>query len=257
VSTVTATHGTAQSTGAGLGRYALWHLRDYLRDKGVATLITLAMLGYLNSVPVSRARSAGVSGALLDQVADQAFVSWLGSLGILGVLFATNGIVADDRRHGYYRLLFAKPVSVVQFYAQKFAAYGVGFVLVAALLLCVYNVVIERFFPVVLLPTLALVYVALGGIGFLLSAAWRFDWLSLATVLLGSRIVWELFGASGGVPGLLIRALPPVHLADGVYGAIRAGAPVPTGDVVWLVGYGVACFIAGLAVVRRRPLATQ
>jgi hypothetical protein len=242
---------------ARLVRYALWHLRDYLRDKGVATLITLCLIGYLNFLSIIRARSSGVAADLLDRASDQAFVSWLGSLGILGVLFATNGIVADDRRHGYYRLLFAKPVSVVHFYAQKFAVYGIGFVVVAALLLCVYNVVVESFFPATLLPVLGLVYVALGGIGFLLSAAWRFDWLSLATVLLGSRILWELFGEDRGVPGVLVRALPPVHLADAVYAAIRSGTALPVGDLVWLVAYGAACFIAGLMVVRRRPLAMQ
>lgn len=240
-----------------LSGYALWHLWDYLREKGVATLITLCLLGYLNNLTIARARSSGLSGTLLAQVADQAFVSWLGSLGILGVLFATNGIVADDRRHGYYRLLFAKPVSVVQFYAQKFVAYGVGFMLVSALLLGGYNAVIERFFPPMLLPLLALVYVALGGIGFLLSAVWRFDWLSLATVLLGSRVVWELFGRDPGLPGVLVRVLPPVHLLDGVYGAVRTGADLPVNGLVWVAAYGVACFVAGLVVVRRRPLAVQ
>jgi hypothetical protein len=248
-------HGTARR--ARLARYALWHLRDYLRDKGVATLITLCLIGYLNFLSISRARSAGVAADLLGRASDQAFVSWLASLAILGVLFATNGIVADDRRHGYYRLLFAKPVSVVQFYAQKFAAYGVGFVVVAALLLCMYNVVVESFFPAAIVPVLALIYVAFGGIGFLLSAAWRFDWLSLATVLLGSRVLWELFGDDRGAPGVLVRALPPVHLADGVYAAIREGRELPLVDLGWLVAYGVACFVAGLVVLRRRPLATQ
>ncbi|MFN2566071.1 MAG: hypothetical protein ABR499_13830 [Gemmatimonadaceae bacterium] len=242
---------------ARLGRYTLWHLRDYLREKGVATLVTLCLLGYLNYLSISRARALGAGENLLDQVADRAFVNWLGSLGILGVLFATNGIVADDRRHGYYRLLFAKPVSVVQFYAHKFAAYGVGFMIVAALLLGIYNVAVERFFPAALLPTLGLVYVALGGIGFLLSAAWRFDWLSLATVLLGSRVVWELFGDGAGPAGVLVRLLPPVHRVDGVYAAVRAGETLPVGDLMWLAAYGVACFIAGLVVVRWRPLAAQ
>jgi ABC-type transport system involved in multi-copper enzyme maturation permease subunit len=241
---------------ARLSRYALWHLRDYLRDKGIATLITLGLVGYLTQIPIMRARSAGFGGDLMEQIADQAFVSALKFLGFVGVLFATNGIVADDRRHGYYRLLFAKPVSVVAYYAQKWAVYGAGFLIVAAVLLGIYGATVEPFFPGTFLPTFALIYVALGGIGFLLSAAWRFDWLSLAAVLGLSDILWLLFGDDPGLPGSLVRLLPPVHLLDGIYRAVREGSGLPVSDVVWVGAYGLACFVAGLAVIRRRPLGT-
>jgi ABC-type transport system involved in multi-copper enzyme maturation permease subunit len=242
---------------ARLGRYALWHLRDYLRDKGIATLITLGLVGYLTQIPIMRARAAGFGGDLMEQIADQAFISGLKFLGFVGVLFATNGIVADDRRHGYYRLLFAKPVSVAAYYAQKWAVYGVGFLIVAALLLGLYGATVEPFFPATFLPTIALIYVALGGIGFLLSAVWRFDWLSLAAVLGLSDVLWLLFKDDPGLPSSLVKLLPPVHLLDGVYTAVREGGGVGVNDVVWLGGYGIACFVAGLAVVRRRSLGTQ
>jgi hypothetical protein len=242
------------SARARLGRYALWHLRDYLRDKGIATLITLGLVGYLTQIPIMRARAQGFGGALMEQVADQAFISALKFLGFVGVLFATNGIVADDRRHGYYRLLFAKPVSVVEYYAQKWAMYGVGFLLVASILLGIHGATVEPFFPATFLPTFALIYIALGGIGFLLSAAWRFDWLSLAAVLGISDMLWLLFGEDQGLVGALVHVLPPVHLLDGVYTAVRHNSAVDVSDVLWLGGYGLACFVAGLVVVRRRPL---
>jgi hypothetical protein len=250
-------------TGAGsptrprLGRYAVWHLRDYLREKGVATLITLGLVGYLTQIPIMRARAGGFSGELMEQIADQAFVSGLKFLGFVGVLFATNGIVADDRRHGYYRLLFAKPVSVVNYYAHKWAVYGAGYLIVCALLLALYGLTVETFFPIAFVPTFALIYLALGGIGFLLSAIWRFDWLSLAAVLGLSDVLWLLFREDPGLPGALVRLLPPVHRLDGVYQAVRAGAGMPVDDLVWLAGYGLACFVAGLAVVRRRSLGTN
>jgi hypothetical protein len=242
---------------ARLGRYSIWHLSDYLRDKGVATLVTICLIGFLGLLSISGARALGASTNLVEHAVDQAVISTLGWLSILGALFATNGIVADDRKHGYYRLLFAKPVSVVGYYAHKFAAYGVGLVIVAAVVIGVYNVAVERFFPALLLPTIALLYVALGGIGFLLSAAWRFDWLSLTTVLVASDVLWRLFGHDAGWRGTLVHALPPIHLLDGVYGAVRGGRPLPVGDLVWLVAYGALCLIAGLIVVRRRPLAAH
>jgi ABC-type transport system involved in multi-copper enzyme maturation permease subunit len=246
---------TPSAPRARLARYALWHLRDYLRDKGIATLITLGLVGYLAYIPIMRARAQGLGGALLDQITDQAFISALKFLGFVGVLFATNGIVADDRRYGYYRLLFAKPVSTVVYYAQKWAVYGVGLLIVAGLLLGIHGAAVEPFFPLSFLPTFALIYVALGGIGFLLSAAWRFDWLSLAAVLGLSDILWMLFRDEPGLAGSLVHLLPPVHLLDGVYRAVREGGTAEARDIAWLAGYGLACFLAGLAVIRRRPLA--
>lgn len=242
---------------ARLGRYSIWHLRDYLRDKGIATLITICLLGFLSQLSIRGARAFGTSGNALDQIVDQAVASTLGWLSILGALFASNGIVADDRKYGYYRLLFAKPVNVVEYYAHKFAVYGVGFAIVAAVVIGIYNVAVERFFPALLLPTIALLYVALAGIGFLLSAAWRFDWLSLTTVLIVSDVLWRLFGNDTGWRGTFVHALPPIHLLDGIYVALRAGRPLPVGDVAWLVGYGVLCVMAGLIVVRRRQLAAH
>jgi hypothetical protein len=246
---------SAQPTRARLGRYGLWHLRDYLRDKGIATLITLGLVGYLTQIPIMRAREAGVGGELMAQAADQAFVSALKFLGFVGVLFATNGIVADDRRHGYFRLLFAKPVSIVAYYAQKWLVYGAGFLLVCGVLLAIHGATVEPFFPSTFLPAFALIYVALGGIGFLLSAAWRFDWLSLAAVLGLSDMMWLLFREDTGLVGTLIRLLPPVHRLEGLYQAVRVGEALPMTDVAWLGGYGALCFVAGLLVVRRRPLA--
>jgi hypothetical protein len=248
---------TAALPRARLASYALWHLRDYLREKGIATLITLGLVGYLTQIPIMRAREAGISSQMMTQIADDAFISALKFLGFVGVLFATNGIVADDRRHGYYRLLFAKPVSVVDYYAQKWVVYGAGFLIVCGLLLALYAATVERFFPPTFLPTFALIYVALGGIGFLLSAAWRFDWLSLAAVLGLSDVLWLLFNQRPGVAGSLVRLLPPVHLLDGMYRAVRAHDAVPLDDAVWLAGYGLGCFVAGLIVVRYRPLAGQ
>jgi len=242
---------------ARLARYAVWHLRDYLRDKGIATVITVTLIGYLNQVPLTRARDLGISGALSEQLADQAFVASMRYLAFLGVLFATNGLVADDRRYGYFRLLFAKPVDVVRYYVQKFVVYGAGLLLIAAALLGVYAAIVEPFFPATFLPAIALVYVALGGIGFLLSAAFRFDWLSLAAVIGASEVLWLLYRESAGWASSLLRLLPPVHLLDGVYQAVRAGESLPAGDLTWLVSYGLACFVIGLVVIRRRPLANN
>ena len=249
---------------ARLGRYALWQLRDYLWEKGIGTAIVMVFTGLLFIYPI---RGMGASPQLspdqLRSTVQGAFAELIGMLVLLGVLFATNGIVSDDRKHGYYRFLFAKPVTVPRFYAQKFVVYGVGFLIVSALLLALYNlgvrpIIGDRWImPRLLFPVLAVLFVSLGGIGFLMSSIWRVDWLSFITVYGVSKVLWVLFGTHTDWKGSFVKALPPVHLLDGIYVAIARERPLPVDDLRWLALYGTACFVIGLLVTRHRPLATS
>ena len=112
------------------GAYALWQLRDYVKDRAIPTLIVGTLSGYLGfeavakEFPLPRA-GARVSPALIAQYGsaeavhalrlsqfNYAFLtSILGAIVFVGALFAMNGIVANDRKMGFYRFLFAKPVT--------------------------------------------------------------------------------------------------------------------------------------------------
>lgn len=249
---------------ARLGRYALWQLRDYLWEKGIGTTIVMVFAGLLFLYPLKA--TAELSRMAPDQLlsaVQSTFAELLSMLMLLGVLFATNGLVSDDRKHGYFRFLFAKPVTVPRFYAQKFVVNGFGFLLVSALLLALYNfgfgpVLRDQWvWPRNLFPVLGLLFVSLGGIGFLMSSIWRVDWLSFITVYGVSKVLWMLFGAHTDWKGTLVKVLPPVHRLDGIYGAIAREQPLPVDDLRWLVLYGTACFVVGLLVTRHRPLATS
>jgi hypothetical protein len=177
----------------------------------------------------------------------------------LGTFFATNGIIANDRKLGYYRFLFAKPVSPPWYYALTFTVYGTGLLLVSGALMGLWSLTVRPMFPAELLLVVALMYVAYGGIGFLLSAAWRFDWLSLVTVLLVANVAWSVWGDSPGLTYYLLHLLPPVHKAASVYALIASDVarPVPWDAIWWLGGYGLVCFLLGMLVVRKRPLGTS
>jgi hypothetical protein len=114
-------------------------------------------------------------------------------------------------------------------------------------------------FPAELLLVVALMYVAYGGIGFLLSAAWRFDWLSLVTVLLVANVGWSVWGNSSGAKYYLLHLLPPVHKAASIYALVASDVvrPLPWDAIWWLGGYGLVCFLLGMLVVRKRPLGTS
>lgn len=250
--------------GSRMGPYAWWQLRDYLMDKGIATVVVLLFAGSLQFMGLK----AGLSGQALPPDAArslvvEAFSSLVGMLVLLGVLFATNGIVSEDRKLGYYRFLFAKPVGVPQFYAQKFAVNGIGFLLVALLLVLIFHVAAsqmllggawELVLPKALFPMLALLFLGLGGIGFLMSAVWRVDWLTFMTIYIVSTTLWQLFEEDAGWRGDAVRALPPLHRLSGIYAAVVRERPLPTDDVRWIVLYGLACFVIGLIVLRRREL---
>lgn len=243
---------------ARLGRYAFWQLRDYLFEKAIATLFVVSMgilIDYLAWRDL-RGRIDGAMAAEADGVLRAQFVGLLGALTLVGALFATNGIVSDDRKHGYYRFLFAKPASVVRFYAIKFATHGIGFLLVGAVFLGIYAAAFRPFLPASFFPALALLFLGIGGIGFLLSATWRVDWLSLIFVILVSGVVWDRLEH---VPGWrwLAHLFPPVHKLGDVYKAVAASTALPAGDLLWLAGYGLVCFLLGLVVLRVRPLATE
>ena len=98
-------------------------------------------------------------------------------------------------------------------------------------------------------------------IAFLLSAAARWDWLSLVAVSIAADVLWTRFGASVHPLAKLLYLLPPLHRAREVYArrrdadAVRRAVRDPWALLAWLVGYGALCYLAGLVVLRYRRLA--
>jgi ABC-type transport system involved in multi-copper enzyme maturation permease subunit len=189
--------------------------------------------------------------------------SMLGALIFLGALFAMNGIVANDRKQGFFRFLFAKPLTPARYYGQAFVVHCVGFMLVIVLLALLYGVIVWPVLSLQFVLVVGLMFVAYAGVAFLLSAAARWDWLSLVAGSVAATFLWTKFGASTHPLAKLLYLLPPLHRADEVYLAVSgtpvisaAGAPdVPWPLVLWFGGYGILCYIAGLVVLRFRRLA--
>jgi hypothetical protein len=243
--------------------YMTWMLRDYATNQGPSTGIVILLLGFLTVLPVMQgAATAGVRpqlGAIPLDVATRLMHAVIPPLVFIGTFFATNGIVANDRKLGYYRFLFAKPVSPPVYYAATFAAYGAGLLALTLVLMGVWAATVRPMFPVELLGVVLLMYMAYGGLGFLLSAAWRFDWISLVTVLVVANVGWTVWGNAEGLRHWILYLLPPVHRATDVYALVarESGRAAPWSSIAWLGGYGLACFALGMVVIRRRPLGTS
>jgi hypothetical protein len=237
-----------------LGKYALWQFRDFVIDRGVAILIVGFLWGYVLVAPF---RGAVGSQLKLNPSSTvwPLLITVASSIVSVSVLIAVNGMVSLDRKMGYYRFLFSKPVSVVAYYVQLYFVHMVGVIAAMLVLSGVLRTIVPDFSIVNFLLYTALIFVTMGGIGFFISVATRFDWVTLAAVWLGSRALREFYGAKPGLPGKLVQVLPPVHKLDAVASGLITNGNAATSDVLWLLGYGALFFALGLILLRQSSLA--
>lgn len=244
--------GTAMYRGR-LGRYSLWQFRDFWWERGIAIVLIGGLWGYVVLEPLRL--TMGPQWASPNSPAAGMTLQLASAVVSLAVLIAVNGIVSTDRKHGYYRFLFAKPVNPVFFYAQLFVVYMVGVIISMLALGSLLRTILPTFNVVNFLIYSALIYIAMGGIGFFLSVATRFDWLTLAAVWLGARILRGVYGPRGGWRSKLVELLPPVHKLDDVANSLIANRTAPGTDVLWLAGYGILFLVLGLVLIRRGQIA--
>jgi ABC-type transport system involved in multi-copper enzyme maturation permease subunit len=252
--------------------YARYQCRDYMMDRGVPTALIGTLFGYMvggamvkamhlqldQMSPAALARRGGLTAVRAEMVADVTSVflgALLGNFVFLGALFAMNGIVANDRKQGYYRFLFAKPVSPDWYYGQAFVLHWIGFLVVMSLLGLLYQALVGPVLTLPLYVAVGLMYLCYAGIAFALSAAARWDWLSLVAVTVAANYAWMRFGTSTGPVSPLLYLLPPLHRTSDVYSAVAKGAALPWHLLGWFAAYGAVCFVIGLVVLRYRRLA--
>ena len=232
---------------ARLGSYALWQLRDYALTRGVPTLIIGALL-LLQMRMIMRAPGAGLMAVGIVSQLLAPFV-------VIGALIAINGIISNDRRQGYYRFLFAKPLSMSRYYVQAFLLHGAGLVVISALFLLAVWVVGGSATPArtVLYP--ASFYVLLGGLGFLFSALLRTDWvLIVGTLVLTEVLRWRWADDAGPVGWMVRWLLPPFHVFSDMRTTLLAGSMPQWGSLLWPVLYGGLAVSAGVVVLRKRAM---
>ena len=241
-----------------LAKYSLWQFRDFFMQHGIGIAVIGLLWGYTLLAPLRAAMSVqstvipmGPGSPMWNLVLQITSV-----VVSLSVLIAMNGIVSTDRKSGYYRFLFSKPINRVLYYTQMFFVYMVGVILIMALLSSLLRIILPSFNVAYFLLYAALVSIAMGGIGFLLSVSTRYDWLTLAAVWLGSRTLRAIYsGPQAGWKGKAVQLLPPVHRLDDVANSLIGTGSAHLPDVVWLVGYGAVCFVIGLVILRYGSLA--
>ena len=118
-----------------LRRYLLWQLRDFVRERGYAVLIVGFLLGFTVVGPVR-----GMGRAIDANLARTMLIMILTQVGFILPFITLNGIVSTDRKMGYYRFLFSKPVSIPGYYIQLFIVYFIGFLAATLILLGAFSI---------------------------------------------------------------------------------------------------------------------
>lgn len=237
-------------TRSNLARYGVWQLRDFIRDRGIALFLVGALIGVSIIAPVK-----AVGREIDENLAKEIIRALMQQVGFVLPFIALNGIVSTDRKMGYYRFLFSKPVSITAYYSQLFLVYLIGFLIVCAVLLGTFAAFAHPVSPVRPLLFFALVFLSFGGIAFLVSTLVRYDWPVLAAIFLGSALLHSLWQYKEGWRRMILSVLPPLYLLPEALPDIMNDGVVHTNDMLWLLGYNALCFVAGLIVLKRRPFA--
>lgn len=225
-------------------RYLGWMARDVALGPGLVYLIIGALFAYL---------SGQGDAPRTAEIANNVLVTVVGQFSWMVVLIATAGMVASDVGKGYYRSMFAEPVSPAGYYLQRWLVGGLAVALFIPLVGAGIFVTLGHFpFSGPLLTRLVLLYLMLGGLVFLLSTLLRSDWLiALLVFVLQSALQAALRGGAnlGVITRGLAEGLPPFHLAS----ATARSYPAPA-ELAHAGAYGLALVVIAVLVLGHRPM---
>lgn len=241
--------------------WAKWFARDYVFWGAFATtlIVVFAALALAERLMFSGPFAdplkplAGVAPAAIRRYGVQLATL----LSLIGPAIATAGIVSQDTWEGRYRLLFVRPVSRSTYYAVSFATRGAAFVLVSLLLAIAFSIVVAPVALIRFTAVMVLSYLFVGGIGFVISSTYRYDWLAFVLVYLVSALGWDVLELTGPVGWVeharwVLRLLPPLPLQSTLVSYAFSTRSPPLSTVLWLGAYGAASICAALLLARRR-----
>ena len=243
-----------------LAAYGGAQLRDYLAGRALLTIIATGLAawayGFTHGLTWSAFDASGGIDAR-DQL-QRAFDFVLTAFAFVAAALAAQGLVARHRRRGYDRVLFSRPISPALYYAQGFVIGGVGAIALGTMAAEVYAVAVHPVSVTGAAAYVALGWLTVGGLAFLLSTLTVFHapllLLILAADLSLDRYVTGARAAGGGSQVLEAAQylLPPGHVVASLSGSFARGA-VDLHALAWPIAFGVSCVVAALLLLRRRP----
>jgi hypothetical protein len=230
--------------------YAPWQMRDFLIERGLPILLVGAFVGGQILLISSGRIPVGNEDQALEMV-----VEVFRMLALPFVLIAAAGLVSNDRKGGYFRFLFAKPVTPWVYYLQALLINGIGLMAVTGILLFLFQMFFHPVNPVPVLLQVGLLYLSTGGIILFVSSITRLDWIIVAALWGGAGLVGGAWSRFSDWRGLVARLLPPSYVYDRVSATLGHGSAVAATDVLWIIGYSGVFLALAVLVLRRRSFA--
>jgi hypothetical protein len=243
-----------------LTAYAGYQLRDYFATRALPIVIAtaLASWGFAAKRGVTLSDLDPTGGIDARERIQQAFELLLVIFAFVAGAAAAQGLVSRHRSREYDRVLFSRPISPVRYYSQGFVLAGIGGVVIATVGAEVYAVAVHPVSLPGVAGYVALAWVLVGGLAFLLSVLTVFHLPLLALVLAADLAVDHYMTALsrvgvGPVAATVQYLLPPAHVLVALRGVFARGFLVDPRALAWPVCYGVACIVIAVVLLRRRP----
>jgi hypothetical protein len=249
---------------ARMGRYALWQAGDFVINIAIITIILFALIGVVALMNLHLQEEIALSQkrTLPPMMKLTIFRDIYAMFAMVAPIIAVSGVISQDRSAGFTRFLFAKPVSPRWFYFQSLFVRFVGYLVVGHILILAYSFYEPPAYTPKMLVDLTVNFLIVGGITFLFSAVSKYDGLLAIVALLTSSIFWSKWERAQGWRHAVVDILPPVERVGELHAWVLgmnplgsiADVPFPTKWALWLAGYGLACIVLGLYLLRRIPL---
>jgi len=245
---------------ARIGAYAGFQVRDFFvaRASAIVFAAAAAAWGYgaTRGITLS-AFDAAVGFESRDQL-QAAFEFVLATYGMVAGAVAAQGLVARDRARRFDRVFFSRPLRPVRYYTQGFVLAGLGSIALALLGAAIYGIAIHSVSLLGVAVFVALAWLTIGSLAFLLSILSRF-YLAILVAVLGADFALDRYVstvADGTIGALAQYLLPPGHVVASLSGPFARGfAPDPR-IVAWPAGFGLACLVVAVFLLGRRPFRT-
>lgn len=249
---------------AQLGRYALWQLGDFGFNVAIITIVLFGLIGFLGMMQISAAEAmyAGMHKEFPLSSRLSVFRDLFASFGMIAPIVALSGFISQDRASGYTRFLFSKPLAPRRFYLQSYLVRLGGYLVVGSVLVAAWSFWQPPTLSLKLIVDMALMFVAVGGIVLLFSALSKYDGLLVVVFLLITEITRETWEKRDGIRQAVTYIFPPFnHIGELHSWAVGltqgnnvAVVDFPVKWALWNAGYGLACGILGLYLLRKIPL---
>lgn len=231
-------------------RYLLVHVKDVARIQ----VLLYAVVAF--GLAIVARKIMGSAGANSLDAADLLRSILNGTL-MIAILMATGGVAGPDRKQGFYRAFFSKPMAPWWYYLQRWLV-GLAAVLTIPLWLALaFQIVFGKGsnLTLELFASVALAYLLIGGAVLLFSTVTARDWLVVFLLYFMQRRMEEaqemLTRIGQAVPKLVdvaVTVLPPFGLTMDI-------GTLPSGQgLLHAILYGVAMVAIALAVLILRPL---